>query len=89
MAEEKGLSPAMIDRLTLDARRIRGMADGLRAVAEQRDPVGEVIAEWDVPSRPRTSSASARRSASSASSTRAGPTSPPTPAPSASSPATP
>ena len=49
-AEAKGLSPAMIDRLTLDDRRIRGMAEGLRTVAAQSDPVGQVIAEWDVPS---------------------------------------
>ena len=46
----KGLSPAMMDRLTLDEGRIRAMADGLRAIAEQRDPVGAVIAEWDMPS---------------------------------------
>lgn len=49
-ADEKGLSPAMIDRLTLDDRRVRAIADGLRAVAEQADPVGRVLAEWDVPS---------------------------------------
>ncbi len=48
-AEEKGLSAAMIDRLTLDEGRIRGMVDGLRAVAEQADPVGRVLAEWDRP----------------------------------------
>ncbi|RMD48581.1 MAG: glutamate-5-semialdehyde dehydrogenase, partial [Alphaproteobacteria bacterium] len=47
---EKGLSAAMMDRLMLDEGRIRGIVDGLRAVAEQRDPVGEVIAEWDRPS---------------------------------------
>lgn len=47
---EKGLSPAMMDRLMLDEDRIRGMVAGLRAVAEQTDPVGEVIAEWDMPS---------------------------------------
>jgi len=47
---EKGLSPAMMDRLTLDARRVRAMADGLRAVAEQKDPVGQVMAAWDMPS---------------------------------------
>jgi glutamate-5-semialdehyde dehydrogenase len=49
-AEEKGLSPAMMDRLRLDERRVRAMVDGLRAVAAQRDPVGEVIKEWDMPS---------------------------------------
>ena len=46
---DKGLSPAMMDRLMLDGDRIRAMADGLRAVAEQADPVGEVISEWDRP----------------------------------------
>jgi glutamate-5-semialdehyde dehydrogenase len=49
-AEEKGLSAAMIDRLLLDEGRVRAMVDGLRAVAEQKDPVGAVIAEWDMPS---------------------------------------
>ncbi|MEX0348656.1 MAG: glutamate-5-semialdehyde dehydrogenase [Paracoccaceae bacterium] len=46
----KGLSPAMMDRLMLDEDRIRAMVDGLRTVAEQPDPVGEVLAEWDMPS---------------------------------------
>jgi len=46
----KGLSPAMMDRLMLDSRRIGAMAEGLRAVAAQKDPVGEVIAAWDMPS---------------------------------------
>lgn len=48
--EEKGLSAAMMDRLMLDSRRIRAMSDGLRAVAEQKDPVGQVMAAWDMPS---------------------------------------
>jgi glutamate-5-semialdehyde dehydrogenase len=46
----KGLSPAMLDRLLLDEARIQSIVDGLRAVADQKDPVGEVIAEWDQPS---------------------------------------
>jgi len=33
----------------LDEDRVRGMVDGLRAVAEQADPVGAVISEWDRP----------------------------------------
>jgi len=41
-ARAAGLSTAMLDRLTLDSGRIRGMADGLREVAELPDPVGEV-----------------------------------------------
>lgn len=46
---DKGLSDAMIDRLTLSEARIRGIVDGLRAVAAQDDPVGAVMAEWDMP----------------------------------------
>jgi glutamate-5-semialdehyde dehydrogenase len=49
-ATERELSDAMVDRLRLDEDRIRGMVDGLRTVAEQADPVGSVIAEWDRPS---------------------------------------
>ncbi len=48
--EERGLSPAMMDRLMLDEDRVRGIVDGLRAVAEQADPVGAVIDEWNQPS---------------------------------------
>ena len=47
--EAKGLSPAMLDRLRLDDHRLRGIVDALRAVAEQGDPVGRVLAEWDRP----------------------------------------
>ena len=46
----KGLSPAMMDRLMLDEARVQGMVDGLRAVAAQDDPVGEVTEEWTQPS---------------------------------------
>ncbi len=47
---DKGLSDAMMDRLMLDAPRIQGICDSLRAVAGQDDPVGEVLTEWDMPS---------------------------------------
>nr|WP_151719181.1 glutamate-5-semialdehyde dehydrogenase [Gemmobacter serpentinus] len=46
---EKGLSPAMLDRLKLDAGRIAGIVGALRAIADQPDPVGRVLAEWDRP----------------------------------------
>ena len=46
---DKGLSPALIDRLTLTEDRLRGIVDGLRAVAEQPDPVGRVLADWTRP----------------------------------------
>ncbi|KPA22577.1 Gamma-glutamyl phosphate reductase [Shimia sp. SK013] len=45
----KGLSDAMMDRLMLDESRIQGIVDGLRAVAAQTDPVGEVLEEWERP----------------------------------------
>ena len=48
-AREAGLAPAMVDRLALDAQRIRGMADGLCEVAELPDPVGEITGMWRRP----------------------------------------
>lgn len=47
---DKGLSDAMMDRLRLDPQRLQAIAQGLRDVAGQADPVGQVIAEWDRPS---------------------------------------
>ena len=48
-AREKGLSRAMIDRLTLTEKRIHDMASGLSEVAALPDPVGEVIRMWQRP----------------------------------------
>ena len=42
-AARETLGEVMIDRLTLTAARIEGMADGIRAVAALPDPVGRVI----------------------------------------------
>jgi len=44
-AEEAGLGPALIDRLTLNDKRISAMAASLREIAELPDPIGEVIEE--------------------------------------------
>jgi glutamate-5-semialdehyde dehydrogenase len=41
-AREKGLEPALIDRLTLSAKGVQSMADGLRQIAALPDPVGEI-----------------------------------------------
>ena len=49
-AAARDLSAAMLDRLKLDEGRVKAMAEGLRAIADQPDPVGQVIAEWDRPS---------------------------------------
>ena len=37
-----GLAPAMVDRLTLTAKTVAGMAEGLRQIASLPDPVGEM-----------------------------------------------
>ena len=42
-AKKKGISSAMLDRLTLDEKRVLQMAEGLRIVAAQSDPVGKII----------------------------------------------
>lgn len=41
-AKERGISKAMLDRLTLSDKVIKGMAEGLREVAALPDPVGEI-----------------------------------------------
>jgi len=48
-ARAEGMTPALIDRLTLDAARVSEMAQGLREVAALRDPVGEIVDGWKLP----------------------------------------
>lgn len=48
-ATENGLSKAMIDRLTLDPKRLKAIADAVREVASLPDPVGEVLTDWTRP----------------------------------------
>ncbi|MEM2058744.1 MAG: glutamate-5-semialdehyde dehydrogenase, partial [Thermoproteota archaeon] len=45
-AEAKGASPPLIDRLLLNEKRVREMAEGLRQVASLPDPVGEIVEGW-------------------------------------------
>jgi glutamate-5-semialdehyde dehydrogenase len=45
-AKEMGLSPAMIDRLTVSDATIKSMAKGLREVAGLNDPVGTTSKSW-------------------------------------------
>lgn len=47
--KEKGLSSAMLDRLTLTSKRVHAMAQGVREVAALPDPVGEVMRHWTRP----------------------------------------
>lgn len=42
---KNGLSEAMLDRLQLTPQRIRQMADGLRTLAKQPDPLNKVLSE--------------------------------------------
>jgi glutamate-5-semialdehyde dehydrogenase len=48
-ARKKGLSNAMIDRLILDEQRIETMSGGIREIAGQPDPVGEIVRMWTRP----------------------------------------
>lgn len=46
MAKKQGMSPALLDRLTLTSGRIKEMAEGLRAIVALEDPVGKVEGMW-------------------------------------------
>jgi glutamate-5-semialdehyde dehydrogenase len=48
-AKAAGATPAFLDRLALDTKRVAAMAAGLDVVRELRDPVGEVTAQWARP----------------------------------------
>jgi glutamate-5-semialdehyde dehydrogenase len=54
-ATADGVDPTVVDRLRLDERRVRAMADGLRTVAGLADPVGEVVEGWVRPNGLRVS----------------------------------
>src|SRR6056297_1434689 len=42
-AREQDLSKAFLDRLALDKNRVKGMAEGLKEVAELDDPIGDIL----------------------------------------------
>jgi len=47
-AKSNNLSAALIDRLLLDEKRIKAMAEALRDIAKLKDPVGRVIDGWNI-----------------------------------------
>ena len=49
-AEKNGKDKTFVDRLTLTDSRIQLMAEGIRAVAALKDPVGEITEQYDLPS---------------------------------------
>ena len=48
-AKKNGMAAALIDRLMLDEKRIRAIADSVRVVQDLVDPVGQIITEWERP----------------------------------------
>jgi glutamate-5-semialdehyde dehydrogenase len=48
-AKRGGMAAAFVDRLTLDARRVEAMAEGLETVSALPDPVGRVLDRWTRP----------------------------------------
>lgn len=48
-AKAAGRPASFVDRLTLNAKRIEGIANGLEDIAALADPVGTVLAEWQRP----------------------------------------
>lgn len=48
-AKARGLSAAMIDRLTLDIDRVKAIAASVISIAEQPDPLGQVLESWTQP----------------------------------------
>lgn len=48
-ANANGISDSLIDRLSLDNKRIDGIIQSLNVVISQADPVGEEIAGWKTP----------------------------------------
>ncbi len=47
--EKNGMHPGLLDRLTLNDKRMEGIAEGLRQVAALPDPIGEVFEEFERP----------------------------------------
>ncbi len=48
-ARDRGTTDAMIDRLSLDEKRIKDLADGVRGVCDLPDPIGEVLSSAERP----------------------------------------
>ncbi|MCR4790164.1 MAG: glutamate-5-semialdehyde dehydrogenase [Treponemataceae bacterium] len=49
LSREKGVSESLVDRLSLDDKRIDGIIDSIHIVANSEDPIGSVLAGWKTP----------------------------------------
>ena len=52
-AKSAGATPAFLDRLTLDSKRVDAMADGLDSIRKLKDPIGTILQSWRRPNRMR------------------------------------
>ncbi len=48
-AKDVGLNPALIERLVLTPKSVQAMAQGVREIADQADPIGEILESWSRP----------------------------------------
>lgn len=46
LAEKQGMESALLDRLTLTVERVKEMANGLRALMNLEDPIGQISGIW-------------------------------------------
>jgi glutamate-5-semialdehyde dehydrogenase len=47
--EKEKATPAFLDRLSLDAKRVEGIAEAVEIIADLKDPVGEITSSWTRP----------------------------------------
>lgn len=48
-SRNKGVSESLIDRLSLDDKKINGIIESIQAIIQQTDPIGEELAGWKTP----------------------------------------
>lgn len=48
-ARQKGMSDALVERLSLDDKKIDGIISGIKTVISQSDPIGEEVSGWKAP----------------------------------------
>ena len=48
-AQAKGITAALLDRLTLTQERVEAIANAIEAIAAFKDPVGDIITQWERP----------------------------------------
>lgn len=49
LARSKGTTEALVDRLSLNDKRIDGLIDSIKIIISQTDPIGEEVAGWKTP----------------------------------------